>query len=136
MEEVRSGQLESACKALDQRWAASGAMLYTHSQDILLKHEIGVWRRSTYNRIRFLRWLFKAEGMSVEMDPKEWDVLTGMGSGAKAGIELSGIASFDAAQRACAELRKLPAASGATYDLDDLACRLWLSQHKRSTGRS
>ena len=59
-------------------------------------------------------------------------MLTGMGSGAKAGIELSGIASFDDAQRACAELRKLPAASGATYDLDDLICWLCLSQHKEA----
>ena len=82
LEDVRSGQLESACKALDQQWAADGAT-YRRSQEILLEHKIGLWTHSTYNRIRFLRWLFKAEGMSVEMTPEEWDLLTGMGPGAE-----------------------------------------------------
>ena len=126
--DVRGGQLESVSKALDQQWAASGAT-YKHSHEVLAKHEISLWKRARYNRIRFLRWLFKAEGMSVEIGPEEWDFLKGMGAGAEKGCEVSGIESFDDAQAACAELRKLPAASGARFDLDDLICWLCLSMH-------
>ena len=131
LQDVRSGQFESACKALDQEWAASGAS-YRRSQKILLDHNIDLWKDATYNRIRFLRWLFKAEGMFVVIGPDEWDLLTGMGSGAQKGCQVSGIESFKDAQAAVAELRKLPAASGAPYNLDDLICWLCLSQHKEA----
>ena len=92
----------------------------------------GLWKRADYNRIRFLRWLFKAEGMSVQMDAEEWDFVKCMGAGAEKGCEVAGVESFDDAQAACAELRKLPAASGANFDLDDLICWLCLSQHKEA----
>ena len=55
-----------------------------------------------------------------------------MGAGAEKGCEVAGVESFDDAQAACAELRKLPAASGANFDLDDLICWLCLSQHKEA----
>ena len=45
---------------------------------------------------------------------------------------MSGIESFEDAQAAVAELRELPAASGAPYNLDDLICLLCLSQHKEA----
>ena len=121
--DVRSGKLERVGKALDQQWAASGAT-YKHSHEVLINQSISLWKRAGYNRIRFLRWLFKAEGMSVEIVPEEWDLLEGMGEGGKKGCEAAGIKSFDDAQAACAELRKLPAASGARFVLDDLIC--WL----------
>ena len=130
--EVRSGKLESASKALDQQWAASGAT-YKHSLDILAKQR---GKSSHYKRIKFLRWLFKAEGMSVQMDAEEWDFVNCMGAGAVKGCEVAGGESFDDAQAACAELRKLPAASGANFDLDDLICWLCLSQHKEAHARA
>ena len=133
--DVRSGQLESVSKALDQLWAASGAT-YKHSQEVLMNQSISLWQRAGYNRIRFLRWLFKAEGMSVEIVPEEWDLLEGMGEGGKKGCEAAGIKSFDDAQAACAELRKLPAVSGATFDADDLIYWLCLSMHKESQAPS
>ena len=132
--DVRSGDLESVSKALDQQWVASGAT-YKHSQEVLVKHCISLWKKAGYNRIRFLRWLFKAEGMSVEIVPEDWDLLSRMGAGVERGCEVSGIESFDDAQTAGAELRKLPAASGARFDLDDLICWLCLSQHKEAQAR-
>ena len=128
---MRSGELESASKAWDQQWAASGAT-YKHSQKVLINQSISLWKRAGYNRIRFLRWLFKAEGMSVEIDPEEWDLVKNMGAGAEKGCEMAGIESFDDAQAACAGLRTPPAASGARFDLDDLICWLCLSQHKEA----
>ena len=119
--DVRSGQLESASKALDQQWAASGAT-YKHSHEVLINQSISLWKRAGYNRIRFL---------SVEIDPEEWDLVKCMGAGAEKGCEVAGIESFDDAQAACAGLRKLPAASGARFDLDDLICWLCSSQHRR-----
>ena len=52
LQDMRDGNLESACKALDQEWAASGAS-YKRSQEVLAKHDICTWRRATYSRIRF-----------------------------------------------------------------------------------
>ena len=132
--DVRSGKLERVGKALDQQWAASGAT-YKHSQEVLVKQSTSLWKGAVYNRIRFLRWLFKAEGMSVEIDPEEWELIKYMGAGAEKGCEVAGIESFDDAQAACAELRKLPAASGARFDLDDLICWLCLSQHREAQAR-
>ena len=95
--DVRNGQLESVSKALDQQWAASGAT-YKHSHEVLVQESISLWKRADYNRIRFLRWLFKAEGMSVEIDPEEWDLVKNMGAGAEKGCVMAGIKSFDDAQ--------------------------------------
>ena len=74
LRDVRSGKLERVGEALDQQWAVSGAT-YKHSLKILTKQGIRLWKKAVYNRIRFLRWLFKAEGMSVEIDPEEWDLI-------------------------------------------------------------
>jgi hypothetical protein len=133
--DVRSGKLERVGKTLDQQWAASGAT-YKHSRKVLDQESISLWKRADYNIIRFLRWLFKAEGMSVQMDAEEWDFVKCMGAGAVKGCEVAGIESFDDAQAACAELRKLPAASGANFNLDDLICWLCLSQHKEAQARA
>ena len=40
---------------------------------------------------RFLRWLFKAEGMQVDIAPEKWDMLSGMGSGARKAWEPLGL---------------------------------------------
>ena len=65
--DVRSGKLERVCKTLDQQWAASGAT-YKHSLEILIRQS-RLWKTSSYNRIRFPRWLFKAERMPVDIGP-------------------------------------------------------------------
>ena len=88
--DVRSGKLERVGEALDQQWAASGAT-YTHSQEALVKQSIRLWKTAGYNRIKFLRWLFKAEGMSVQMDAEEWDFVKCMGAGAEKGCEVAGV---------------------------------------------
>jgi len=84
--DVRSGKLERVGKALDQQWAASGAT-YKHSQEVLVKESISLWKTADYNRIRFLRWLFKFQGMSVEIDPEGVDLVKGMGAGAEKGCD-------------------------------------------------
>ena len=81
---------------------------------------------------RFLRWLFKAEGVEVDVDELDWEILAGMGSGAEAGLEASGIETFAEAVGACAVLQNVVAASGAKYRVDDLVCFLCLSQHKET----
>ena len=68
--DVRSGKLERDGKTLDQQWAASGAT-YKHSRGVLASENISLWKRADYNNIRFLRWLFKAECMSVQVDAEE-----------------------------------------------------------------
>ena len=69
--DVRSGKLERVGKILDQQWAASGAT-YKHSLKTLARQS---GKKSNYKRIRFLRWLFNADGMSVEIGPEEWGLL-------------------------------------------------------------
>jgi hypothetical protein len=81
---------------------------------------------------RFLRWLFKAEGVEVDVDELDWEILAGMGSGAEEGLEASGIETFAEAVGACAVLQNVVAASGAKYRVDDLVCFLCLSQHKET----
>ena len=44
---------------------------------------------------RFLRWLFKAEGLEIAVDPSDWGLLAGMGSGAEAGLEAAGIDNYE-----------------------------------------
>ena len=73
--------------------------------------------------------------MSVEIDPEEWGLVKCIGAGAEKGCEVAEIDSFDDAQAACAELRKLPAASGANFELDDLICWLCLSLHAEAQAR-
>ena len=78
---------------------------------------------------RFLRWLFKAEGLEIAVGPIDWGLLAGMGSGAEAGLEAAGIENYEKAVDVCKELDTRHAASGAPYGLDDLVCFLCLSQH-------
>ena len=69
--------------------------------------------------------------MDVKIDEPDWQILAGMGSGAKGGLEAAGIHDFDEAVEACAALQSV-GASGAKYELDDLICLLCLSQHKEA----
>ena len=84
--DVRSGKLERVGKALDLQWAASGAT-YKHSQEVLGQESIRLWKKAGYNRIRFLRWFFKAEGVSVQMDAEERDFVKCTGAGVEKGCE-------------------------------------------------
>ena len=58
LQDIRDGNLESAFKALDQEWAASGVS-YTRSQEVLVKHNMSIKHnikhkmRLYYSRIRF-----------------------------------------------------------------------------------
>ena len=54
----------------------------------------------------------------------DWKTLIGMGSGAASGAAANGVQYFHAAKVAC---RRMAAASGAPYALDDLVCFLCLS---------
>ena len=71
--------------------------------------------------------------MDVDIDEADWEILAGIGSGAKAGLEATCIDGFDEAVEVCDVLQRAGAASGANYKLDDLICFLCLSQHKEAT---
>ena len=70
--------------------------------------------------------------MDVAIEKPDWEILSGMGPGAEAGLEAAGIEHFDEAVKACAVLQISDAASGAEYKVDDLICFLCLSQHKEA----
>ena len=89
----------------------------------------GCQGQSAGNLPRFLRWLFRAEDMDVDIEGPDWEILTGIGSGAEKGLEAAGIDEFDQAVEVCAELQRSLGAPGAKYKLDDLICFLCLSQH-------
>ena len=67
---------------------------------------------------RFLRWLFKAEGLQVAVDKDDWEILAGMGSGADKGLKAAKIRNYEEAVHACQQMGSHNAASGAKYDLD------------------
>ena len=48
--DVRSGKLARVGKTLDLQWAASGAT-YKHSQEVLVKQSIRLWKTAGYSRI-------------------------------------------------------------------------------------
>ena len=81
---------------------------------------------------RFLRWLVKAEGLHIDVDDVDWEILAGMGSGSVGGVGDSGISNYQDAAAACSVMTAIGAASGAKYGLDDLVCFLCLSQHKEA----
>ena len=66
----------------------------------------------------------------MEVDPTDWDLLAGMGSGAETGLEEAGIGTYEKAVAACNVLTTEKAASGAKYTLGDLSVFSCLSQHK------
>ena len=79
---------------------------------------------------RFVRWLFKAEGLDVLVEKEDWPLLATMGSGATTGLDDAGIDSYEKARAACDVLNAELAAPGATpprhatYGLDELVCFL------------
>ena len=133
--DLKSGKVARACAELVRTWAAASGASYRVSEKVLVDQEISLFsgRGARYNRTRFLRWLFRAEGMDVDIDEPDYQILAGMGSGAEGGLEAAGIDDFDGAVKACAALQQsLDAAPGAEYKLDDLICFLCMSQHKEA----
>ena len=78
---------------------------------------------------RFLRWLLKAEGLHIDVDEEDYELLANMGTGVGEGLENTGIACYDHAKEACSVIT---AASGAQYGVDDLICFMCLSTHKEA----
>ena len=83
-------------------------------------------------RSRFLRWLAKAEGLHIDVDEVDWELLADMGTGSVGGVGDSGISNYQDAAAACSVLSAIGAASGAKYGLDDLVCDLCVSKHKQA----
>ena len=129
MADLRSGRLKTAIDALVDICAASGAS-YKDCEVPLRK--VHLWGGAQYSRARFLRWLFKAEGVVVAPSDDDWGVLAGMGAGAVAGTENL---TYEGALRACRVVSDdIWAASGATYGLDDLVCLLCLAHGTEAVG--
>ena len=66
----------------------------------------------------------------MEVDPTDWDLIAGMGSGEDSGLKAAGIRQYEKAVAACDVLTTGNAAAGAKYKLDDLSVLMCLSQHK------
>ena len=73
--------------------------------------------------------MLKAEGLPIDVDEEDYELLATMGSGAAKGLENSGIADYEDAKAACSVIT---AASGAEYAVDDLICFMCLSTHKEA----
>ena len=56
---------------------------------------------------RFLRWLAKAEGLHIDVDEVDWNLLAGMGTGAVGGVRDSGISNYQDAVAACSVLSEI-----------------------------
>ena len=130
MEDLRSGRLRAATDELAGMFAAASGASYTKGEALL--RPLHLWRCARYSRTRFLRWLFKAEGVLVEPSSDDWDVLAGMGSGAEEGAE--GLTYEDALTACSLVSSQFWADSGAKYGLDDLVCLLCLSHHAEAVG--
>ena len=124
LEDVRNGSLWRACQDLPLSWQTKAT--YRASAEVLVKHGLALWtRRALYNRMRFLRWLFKAEGVVAACDEGDYyKILAGMGAGAERGYEAAGIWNYDESVAACAVFgdNGYAAAPGAKYNIDDLTC--------------
>jgi len=76
--------------------------------------------------------LAKAEGLHIDVDEVDWEILAGIGIGSVGGVGDSGISNYQDAVAACSVLSAIGAASGAKYGLDDLVCFLCLSNHREA----
>ena len=75
--------------------------------------------------------------MDVTIEPDDWELLAGMGSGAEDGLEVAGIRTYEDAVAVRNQLAmEYAAASGAHFDLDDLVCFACLSQHKEAVAEA
>ena len=131
MGDLRSGRLKTAIDALADIFAAPGAN-YKDGEVPLRK--VHLWSHAQYSRVRFLRWLFKAEGVAVEPSDDDWGVLAGMGTGAVKGTKNL---SYEDALEACRVVSEdFWAVSDGKYGLDDLVCLLCLSHSSEAVGGS
>ena len=131
MKDLRAGRLKTSCDALAEKFAASGAT-YKDCEPTLLP--LLLWGGARYSRTRFLRWLFKAEGVAVAPSKEDWHVLAGMGSGSEKGTQ--GMKYEDALEACRFMSEEVWPGSAAQYGLDDLVCLLCLSISKEAVGCS
>ena len=83
-----------------------------------------------------MRWLAKAEGLHIDVDEVDWEILSGMDTGSVGGVGDFGISNYQDAAAACSVLSAIGAASGAKYGLDDLVCFLCLCCGDRGSSHS
>ena len=131
MKDLRSGSLPEAIAKLAGLLAAPGAT-YTTCEVPL--RSVQLWAGATYSRTRFLRWLFRAEGIVVEPCRTDWELLSGMGSGAEKGVKAAGDLKYEGAVAACRVIAEDLWAARVHYGLDDLVCFLCLSQNQEALG--
>ena len=134
--DVDSGKLRRACEQLASRWRCM-EVTYEAALHILDAQDFAYLRAhdATYTKIRFVRWLIKCEGRQVIPSSETWSLLTGMGSGVKQGLDISGIASYEDALIACSTIASAGGvAEGREYSIDDLVCFHSMTQNKECEG--
>ena len=83
--DIKNGRL---CRALTEVTTARYDQTFTYASGSAILNDIKLWARATYSRLRFMRWFFVAEGIHVDVGPKDWQLLVEMGKGAAAGALL------------------------------------------------
>ncbi len=135
MQDLRSGRLESALANVAAAFAASAGATYSACLEHL--RSVRLWeKKATCSRLNFLRWLFKAEGVTAKICEEDWALLAmHAGSNANSGVAAARGLTYERAVAACEfVLRHVWPAPGAPYGLDDLACFLSLSQSREAVG--
>jgi len=122
LKDLRSGSLWRACESLAELWTTDPRPTYVDSVNIFKTARISLFDHCSYGPIRFIRWLAKAEQVTITAHHRlgsskgssDWDLLASMGTGAKKGTGASAIVSYQDALDARDELANAIAASGAT----------------------
>ena len=118
---LADGSLWRACEDIARN--IEGTPSYTAVTDAMRKHKVTLWQGGSCSCVRLARALFQAEQVEATWNEEDWNLLSRMDEGVKAGIQTCGLHSFAAAQRLC-EL--ISSASGEPYSMDSLASFLCL----------
>ena len=91
LEDLRSRRLCRACESLAQLFKGA-TVSYTDAIKALEDSGVKCFGGVSYQRTRFIRWLFKAEGVTSCIQESCWDALSSMGAGVKSALDVVGIA--------------------------------------------
>ena len=128
VDSLADGSLWRACEEIARNLKDTPS--YTAVTDAMRKHKVTLWQGGSYSCVRLARGLLQAEEVEATWSEEDWNFLSRMGEGVKAGMKSCGLCSFAAAQRLC-EL--ISSASGEPYDIASLANFLCLGSRCSSS---
>ena len=96
---LADGSLWRACEDIARN--IEDAPSYTAVTDAMRTHKVTLGQSGSYSSVRLARWLFQAEQVEAIWNEEDWNLLSRMGEGVKAGMKTCGLHSFAGAQRGC-----------------------------------